>query len=187
MFLINKGYIYVILICLVLTACSVQPEDHPETGDVACKTCHGNSGRMSPPEADSLPAIVNEQLAEENRGLTKTIWTLVSFGQPGAAKPVTEEGHAITLAFYDGEQAGGSGSCNPYNALYVIQGDHLSFDDITHSLKTCKKENVVQQEGGFFAALESAGRFEITGDWMTIEYNDGHDVLNWVLLYEPQS
>jgi putative lipoprotein len=111
--------------------------------------------------------------------LANTKWRLVSMGQRGAETPVIE-GTTITLEFTGERQAGGSGGCNSYSAQYERQDDRLSFGEITRTLMACEREGVDEQEQRFFDALATAGRFELAGDRLTLEYADGQSVLNWV-------
>ena len=176
MFPFHKRIVYLVMICVFLSACSEQPAGHPKTGDLACNTCHG---AKLPSQTTSLPQNGVGQTTEANTDLSNSRWELVSFGFPGQEKAVTE-GHAITLVFLEGGLAGGSGSCNAYSAQYKLEMNLLSFGELTQVKKTCKQEGIAQQEADYFKALKSTTRFEAGEDWLTIHYNDGQGELNWV-------
>jgi hypothetical protein len=58
----------------------------------------------------------------------------------------------------------------------------LSVGEITRTLMACQQEGIGQQEERYIQALETAGNFELTGDHLSIWYEDGQGVLNWVAL-----
>jgi heat shock protein HslJ len=119
---------------------------------------------------------------QANKGegnLANSQWKLVSFGESGSETPVVE-GSSITLEFEAEGQAGGSGGCNSYGAKYEMQGNTLTFQEITSTLMACTDEQVMEQEQQYFEALKNAASFEITDDTLTIWYNDGQGRLNFV-------
>ena len=131
------------------------------------------------PQSGSLPNTGDRQTPEAPNSLAHTKWTLVSFGQPGAETPIIA-GATITLEFDGQGQVSGSGGCNSYSAPYELQGDKLSFGQITRTLKACQPEGINQQELAYFQALEAASKFELNGDHLTIGYADGQGGLNWL-------
>ncbi len=106
-------------------------------------------------------------------------WNLVSFGKAGGETPVIE-GSSITLKFEANGQVGGSGGCNSYGAKVETQGNTLAIKDINSTLMACADEQVTEQERQYFEALNTAARFEITGDNLTIWYEDGQGRLKFV-------
>jgi heat shock protein HslJ len=146
-----KKFIIIALVFLVFAACTPKFESKPNTGD------------SQTPEAD--------------RNLINTSWTLVSFGQPGAETPVIA-GSTVTLEFNAEGRASGSGSCNSYSAQYQVKEGLLSFNEINRTLMACEQEGIDQQEQAYLQALGNAGRFELTGDRLTIWYDNDQGVLN---------
>jgi len=104
-------------------------------------------------------------------GLENTHWSLVSFGSPGAERPLVE-GSTITLMFAGG-QAGGFGGCNSYGSEYRIEGNSISFEQIVSTLVACAEETVTRQEQEYFQALGSASSYEISGNQLMITYDEG--------------
>lgn len=133
------------------------------------------------PQSGSLPITGAGQTPEAGGNLANTQWRLVSFGEPGVETPVMESS-SITLEFDTQGQVDGSGGCNSYSARYEVQGNQLSFGEITRTLRACEQEGITQQEQNYFQALEVAGRFELDGDHLAIRYDDGQGVLNYVKL-----
>lgn len=114
-----------------------------------------------------------------DNSLTNTRWLLVSFGAPGAESQVVE-GTSVTLEFGADGQAGGSGGCNSYGGAYQVQGNTLTFGELTSTLRACVDERGMQQETDYFEALQSAGTFELTGNQLAIAYDAGRGVLSFV-------
>jgi heat shock protein HslJ len=106
-------------------------------------------------------------------------WILVSFGKTRAEMPVIENS-AITLEFADNNQVGGSGGCNSYGAKVEVQGKTLTITEIVSTLMACVDDKVMEQETQYFTALQGASNFEISGDNLTIFYEDGQSQLNFV-------
>lgn len=112
------------------------------------------------------------------QALANTAWRLDSISEAGATVPVVE-GAAITLKFGADSRAGGSGGCNSYGGQYRVEGESLSFSRIASTRRACADQGAMEQEGRYFRALESAGRFRLSGDRLTIFYNDGEGRLEF--------
>ncbi|RIK39854.1 MAG: hypothetical protein DCC55_16850 [Chloroflexi bacterium] len=111
--------------------------------------------------------------------LVGTQWTLVSYGIAGAENPVAE-GSEVTLSFQADGQAGGSGGCNSYSAPYQAEDGMLTFGEIVSTLMACVDEVVMEQEQQYFQALQTAGQYELAAGQLTIYYDAGQGVLNFV-------
>jgi heat shock protein HslJ len=59
-----------------------------------------------------------------------------------------------------------------------VQGNRLSFGDITRTLMACAPKGIGEQEQRYFQALETTSRFGLAGDRLTIWYDGGQGVLN---------
>ncbi len=103
----------------------------------------------------------------------------MSFGKTGAETPVIQDS-AITLEFAENNQVGGSGGCNSYGAKVEVQGKTLTISEIVSTLMACVDDQVMEQETQYFTALQGASNFEISGDNLTIFYEDGQSQLNFV-------
>jgi heat shock protein HslJ len=100
-------------------------------------------------------------------------------GAPGSETPVAP-GSSVTLQFEADGQVGGSGGCNSYGGQYEVQDNTISFSQIMSTLRACADESVNQQEQQYFQALQTAGRFEVAGDQLTIWYNGDQGMLSFV-------
>lgn len=108
-------------------------------------------------------------------GLENTHWSLVSFGAPGAEQPLVE-GSAITLMLAGG-QAGGSGGCNSYGGTYQVDGNRITFGEMTRTEMACLEEGVTEQEQRFFEALETASEYRVEADQLYITYDGGNGLM----------
>jgi len=111
--------------------------------------------------------------------LANTQWRLVSFVPQGAETPVAE-GKAIILNFGSDGGAEGSGGCNSYRGRYREEEEQLSFSQLISTKRACADQKANQQEQQYFAALNSAKMFKLSGDRLTIFYGDGPKALNFV-------
>lgn len=57
-----------------------------------------------------------------------------------------------------------------------MDGNSISFEPVAATLINCEDEQVMQQEAAYFSALESAARFVLEDDRLTIE-TEGQDRL----------
>ena len=108
-------------------------------------------------------------------GLENTYWSLLSFGSPGAKQPLVEES-LITLTLAGG-QAGGSGGCNSYGGTYQVDGNRITFGELTRTERACLDQRVTEQEQRFFQALESASEYKVEGNQLQITYDGGSGLL----------
>jgi heat shock protein HslJ len=79
-------------------------------------------------------------------------------------------GSRVTLAFAEDGGLSGTASCNRYAAGVTIGGEGVSVGQIAATRKMCP-EALMDQEGAFFAALASVGRFDIGTDGALLLYD----------------
>ena len=152
--------IALLLICSYMAAC--------ETGSDAATVVPTNTPEPTP---TIQPA-----------DLEGTLWKLDSFlnsqGELIGVLPNTE----ITMEFtIDG--IGGSAGCNHYFASYEINGNSLIIGQIGSTLMACVPD-VMEQEAGYLAALESVASFRVADDRLEMMNGDGATVLAFSAL-EP--
>lgn len=114
---------------------------------------------------------------ETGSGLVGTNWELVSFNTPNGETPALSV-TTVTLAFEDETQAGGNGGCNGYGSAYQVDGDAISFEGVISTMMACMDGDVTPQENAYFDALNTATRYEIDGDTLTIWYGENGE--NWL-------
>jgi heat shock protein HslJ len=117
-------------------------------------------------------------MSTDQRVLAGTDWRLVSFGPAGGEVGLVA-GTTVTLKFGEDGRAGGSTGCNSYSGTYQVRGDTISFSRLISTRRACLDQNANQQEQRFLSALESANRFRLSSDRLTIHSDRGRTVLNF--------
>lgn len=123
----------------------------------------------------SIRLVSPEETPSISVKLENSHWKLISFGPPETKTPLVEKA-LVTLIFQDGEVTG-LGSCNIYRGSYQVEGNNISFHDITRTKKSCENEYLTLQEELYFMALESASRYELSENLLRIWFEDGTGVL----------
>ncbi len=82
----------------------------------------------------------------------------------------------ITLNFGTDSQVSGWGGCNSYGGGYQVQNDTLTFDSLIHTEMACTDAAVMQQENQYFQTLQSASKFNLAPEQLTI-IGQGQDTL----------
>ena len=128
----------------------------------------------------SIQAFSSTILSTNTSKLANTEWKLSSIKSEVAELQVVE-GTTVTLKFGPEARASGSGGCNSYAGGYNEAGDKISFSQIVSTKRACLAQNANQQEQLYLAALETAGKFEISDNRLIIYYGDGmRQTLNFV-------
>ena len=117
-------------------------------------------------------------MATDQRVLAGTDWRLVSFGPAGGEVGLVA-GTTVTLKFGEDGRVSGSTGCNSYGGTYQVRGDTISFGRLISTRRACLDQNANQQEQRFLAALESANRFRLSSNRLTILSDRGRTVLNF--------
>lgn len=159
-----KHFLSVMNLGLALTACGTSGTEGPAAIE------------PSNPETPAMPETT-EPAAADN--LANTAWRLESYGPLEAEEPVIE-GSSVTLMFETPGQAVGSGGCNSFGTDYQVKGDALIFGEIVSTMMACTEEGITEQEQQYFEALRSADEFELVNDQLTIYYDNGQQLLNFV-------
>jgi heat shock protein HslJ len=110
--------------------------------------------------------------------LANTEWTLVSSGKPGAEMPVVA-GSRVTLKFDSIGQASGTGGCNAYSSKYEIRDGAVTFTKTISTLMACADQDKMDQEQHYFAALQTASTFQVSGETLTISVRGGSEVMHF--------
>jgi putative lipoprotein len=98
--------------------------------------------------------------------LEKTGWRLMQID----GVPAIERAEA-TLEFLEGGKIGGKGSCNRFFGTVSVKGDSIQFSKLGATLMACLEE-VSNQEKKYFQALETAQRFTLDGEILSIYSKD---------------
>lgn len=119
------------------------------------------------------------QAQPDQRVLTGVEWQLVSLGPTGAEQNLVP-GTTVTLRLGEDGRVGGSTGCNSYGGSYQVRGDTVSFSRIVATRRACLDQNANQQEHRFLTVLETANRFRLSSNRLTIISDRSRSVLNFV-------
>ncbi len=108
---------------------------------------------------------VNVTPAAPQNPLSGTAWQAVNFnnGQNAVVTPI--EGTNLTLRFESGNQLSGNSGCNTFSGGYSVSGNNISIGALGGTQMMCADiDGVMDQEGQFQAALQSARTFRFDGN-----------------------
>ena len=103
-------------------------------------------------------------------------WKITGFnnGRQAVVSPLS--GTTLSLTFKLGWVEGFAG-CNTFRATYKAEADHIVIGPAAITRKTCKGDDVMQQEQQFLSALESATTWGFMGRSLDLHRADGERVL----------
>jgi len=124
-------------------------------------------------------------LSTDQHVLTGVEWRLISLGPVGSEQDVIP-GTTVTLRLGEDGRASGSTGCNSYGGSYQVRGDTISFSRIAATRRACLDQNANQQEHRFLTTLETANRFRLSSNRLTILSDRTRSVLNFVNNSAPE-
>lgn len=154
-------------------------EVHTDRSGQAFRLAPSAAAQTAIATGTSLSGAPTSGLTQPGAGqdaLKGTSWTLSSMGPNGAGLPALS-GVSVTLDFQAGGEAGGSAGCNSYGGEYVVSGTSLMFKNLLSTMMACTDTRLMDQEQQFLNALRNADRFQVSGDLLTIYYNNGEAVM----------
>lgn len=116
----------------------------------------------------------------EDASLAGTSWDVISYnnGRGGVVSVII--GTELTAEFGEDDRLSGSAGCNTYNTTYEIDGDEISIGPTATTRMFCEApEGVMEQEGEFLSALQSAATYTIEGDRLTMRTASGSTAANF--------
>lgn len=97
-------------------------------------------------------------------------WKLTAYGPMDAPTPAVTDADA-TLTFGNDGTVGGSGGCNSLGGTYEVDGDQITFSDMTSTLMACDDARMAQ-EGAVIQVLTGTAQYDIEGKTLTLTNND---------------
>ncbi len=97
-------------------------------------------------------------------------WNLTSYYTGDAVTSVS--GDATLTAEFAADGVSGNGGCNQFNGPYTVDGQNVTIGPLASTRAACPDEALQQQETAYFAALEMATTFQVTGDRLDL-FRDG--------------
>jgi heat shock protein HslJ len=115
---------------------------------------------------DGVDLTFDEEVPPVALPLVGTTWTLTTIASGDAVSSVVN-GTEVTAEFTADATVSGSGGCNRYTGSYTWTGDQLSFSPLAATKMACA-DDVMAQEGAFFASMEQVASFAIEGSQLTL-------------------
>ena len=111
--------------------------------------------------------------------LSGTAWELVSYHNETGMQDVIG-GTSITANFgLDGSLSGSAG-CNHYSGSYTALDHAFTLSEIAWTEMYClTPDGVMRQETEYLAALQKAVRFDVSGEELMLEAEDGNVLLRF--------
>jgi heat shock protein HslJ len=97
-------------------------------------------------------------------------WNLTSYYTGDAVTSVS--GDVTLTAEFAADGVSGNGGCNQFNGSYTVDGQNITIGPLASTRAACPDEALQQQETAYFAALELATTFQVTGDRLDL-FRDG--------------
>lgn len=97
-------------------------------------------------------------------------WKLIAYGPLEAMTPAVSDAEA-NLIFGDDGTVGGSSGCNSLGGEYQVEGNVITFSELTSTLMACDDARTAQ-ESAFTQVLNGEAEFEIEDETLAIT-NDG--------------
>jgi putative lipoprotein len=97
-------------------------------------------------------------------------WKLTSYSRADVLTPAVTDTEAGLTFKEDGTVTGDSG-CNGLGGSYKVEGDQVTFDQITSTLMACDDARMAQ-EGAVHQVLTDTATFKIEGNTLTLTNND---------------
>lgn len=115
--------------------------------------------------------------AAVNQDLTGTAWQVISYnnGTGGVVSVINET--QITANFAEDGQLAGNASCNDYFGPYETEDNNISMGPFGTTRKLCP-DPVMDQEGQYLVALESAATYKFDGMTLNVRTADGATAVN---------
>lgn len=105
----------------------------------------------------------------EASSLTGT-WKLVSYGPSNAMTNAVPDAEA-TLTFNEDGTVGGNSGCNSFGGTYEVNGQTVTFSEMTSTLMACDEPRM-SQEGAVTQVLSGSAQFEIQDQTLTLVNGD---------------
>lgn len=152
----------------VETAVPGTPAPAPDEAPVVAPTPVDTTPSETPPAEPPVEPVPAEAPPIETRALTDVQWRLTDLdGEPIVTGGIEGRDPHIRLSA-DGTTVSGATGCNTFSGPYTLTGDALSFGDLVSTKVACTDPGMADQEQRFLNALETAERFEINGDVLTL-------------------
>ena len=116
-----------------------------------------------------LSLVVTGCASEQTTPLAGT-WKLTAYGPKDTPTPAVTDAEA-NLTFEADGSVGGSGGCNSLGGTYEVDGDQITFSEVTSTLMACEDARMAQ-ESVVTQVLSGTAEYEIQDDTLTLTNGD---------------
>ena len=110
----------------------------------------------------------------EPAGLSKTRWVATGVNNGKGAVSSVVAGTTLTAIFAEAGTVAGSGGCNDYSGPYTSDASTIKIGPLAATQKLCPSPaGVDEQETQFFAAMQAATKYTITGSKLELRDDGG--------------
>lgn len=106
--------------------------------------------------------------------LVGSAWRLVESSKDGKSASNVES----TISF-TADTASGKGGCNNFGGSYTVTGDKIQFGNLASTLMACIANEMMTQEAWYLKSLNTATRYEMSGNTLKIYFDGGKQVLTF--------
>lgn len=127
-------------------------------------------------------ALAASLLAACTRGSSEAItgsWQLASYGSPSDLAPAVPDVDT-TITFGEDGSVSGNVGCNDFGGDYTVDGDNITFDNITSTLMLCAEPAVGEQETVVLNTLSGTTTFTVDSQALSIISEDGSSAISLV-------
>lgn len=116
-----------------------------------------------------LVVVILSACTASSSSLTGT-WRLVAYGPEESMTPAVSDAEAI-LTFGEDGAVGANSGCNSMGGEYQVEGNKITFSEMTSTLMACDDDRMAQ-ESAFAQALNGTATFEIEDNTLAITNGD---------------
>ena len=114
---------------------------------------------------DTVVNMTDDELADPDRPLVETAWTLTGITEADTASSVPSH-PKVTLRLTEDGEVQFNDSCNSLDGTYTVNGDNISLEHISTTLMACSPKGDV--EAAVQAVLHDVVEFQIDGPSLTL-------------------
>jgi len=108
--------------------------------------------------------------AQESSTSLVGTWNLTAYGPPVSPIPAVADAGA-QLTFNGDGTVGGNSGCNGFGGDYSVEGDQITFGQITSTLMACEDARMAQEDA-VHTVLTDTATYAIEGNTLTLTNND---------------
>jgi heat shock protein HslJ len=154
----STAFLLVVIALSAVLGCAPSEPRPAESPEVVAVAADG--------EGEEAVAVVAEESPERVPEPAELVgaWLLEDLGGRGVMDMVQ-----TTIVFDDEGRVSGNGGCNRYTGSYTFEDGDLGFGPLAATKRMCP-EAVMNQETGFFVALDEVERVAVDGPFLLISF-----------------